>query len=71
MFNDLSNSNKFKKGIREEGLPIKRATKRKKEKLGLWRKEAKRNSEKNLERDFNVGNHHFRKTRGKGGTNLL
>ena len=30
-----------------------------------------RNSEKNLERDFTVGNHQIRKTRGKGGTNLL
>jgi len=40
-------------------------------KLGLWRKEARRNREKNLERDFTVGNHQFRKTRGKSGTNLL
>jgi len=42
-----------------------------KEKLGLWRKEARRNREKKLERDFTVGNHQFHKPRGKGGTNLL
>jgi len=30
----------------------KESNKRTKEKLGLWREEAKRNNEKNLERDF-------------------
>jgi len=32
-----------------------------KENLGLWREEAKRNSEKNLERDFSVEDHQFSK----------
>ena len=32
-----------------------------KEKLGLWREEAMRHSEKNLERDLTVGNHQFGK----------
>ena len=49
----------------------KESNKAAKEKQGLWREAARRNSEKNLERDFNVGNHQFRKTRCKGGTNLL
>jgi len=37
-----------------------------KEKLGLWRQEAMRHSEKNLERDFIIGNHQFRKTKVRG-----
>ena len=53
-----------KKGYRE------REKQKAKEKLGLWREEAKRNSEKNLERDFTVGNHQFRKTRGMGGVSI-
>jgi len=37
----------------------KESNKWQKGKLGLWRKEARRNSKKNLERDFTVGNHQF------------
>jgi len=35
-------------------------------KLGLWREEARRHIEKNLERDFTVGIHRIPQTRGKG-----
>jgi len=36
-------------------------------KLGLWREEARRHSEKNHERDFTVGIHQILQTTGKGG----
>ena len=37
-----------------------------KEKLGLWREDARRHSEKNLERDSTVGSHQFGKLEVRG-----
>jgi len=42
-----------------------------KEKLGLWREEARRHSEKNLKRDSTVGSHQFGKLEVRGSLNSL